>query len=61
MIISFDDSPVHWPSSRILDGLYRRVAIIPEPSSDHTLLVYVRRTFACSTLPAKYRDQPRGS
>jgi hypothetical protein len=52
MIISFDVSAADSPSRLILRGLYRRAAIIPEPSADHTLLVYLRRDVGCSPIPA---------
>jgi hypothetical protein len=50
MIISFDDSKTDWPGAWILHGLYRRAEIIPEPSPDRTLLVYIERGFECSTV-----------
>jgi hypothetical protein len=51
MIISFDVSATDWPSSRIYDGLYHRVALIPEPPPGHSILVYIRRNVGCSPTP----------
>jgi hypothetical protein len=52
LIISIDDAADNWPSSHIFGGLYRRVALIPEPRPNHTMLVYLRRGLACSPSPS---------
>jgi hypothetical protein len=48
MIISIDDSATSRPGAEIFGGLYRRLALIPEPKPDHTMLTYVRRGVACT-------------